>query len=343
MRALGRNLETRQRISLPSAIPPALMIVVDTEEEFDWDGGVDRQSTQVTAMREIGRLQDAFEEFGHKPTYVIDYPVATDEFSVDKLSGYQKQGRAQVGAHLHPWVCPPHDESVSQHNSYQGNLEPELERRKLTVLTETIQTNFGFHPTVHKAGRYGFGYETATTLLELGYEIDLSAASGFDFSSDGGPDYARIDAQLYTVGPDEGLFGIPTTGGFMGPLSSLGPHVFSNRAMSHKLGRLRAQAMSKTRLLERVLLSPEGHSLDKMKRLTRTLVARGVRVLTLSLHSPTAKPGCTPYTASEQDVTAFIEKCRQYFKFFADELGGTATTPYEVMSLAKKNGTKLST
>ena len=97
MRALGRNLETRQRISLPAAIPPALMIVVDTEEEFDWDAGVDRHSTQVTAMREIGRLQDAFEEFGHKPTYVIDYPVATDEFSVDRLSVYQKQGRAQVG------------------------------------------------------------------------------------------------------------------------------------------------------------------------------------------------------------------------------------------------------
>ena len=343
MRALGRNLETRQRISLPPDTPPALMVVVDTEEEFDWEAGFDRNATHVTAMREVGRLQDIFEEFGHKPTYVIGYPVATDEFSVETLSSYRKQGRAQIGAHLHPWVCPPYEELVSHQNSYQGNLEPELERRKLTVLTETIETNFGFHPSIHKAGRYGFGYETATSLLDLGYEIDLSAASGFDFTNDGGPDYARVDAHLYTFGPDDGLFGIPTTGGYMGPLTSLGPHVFSERALRHKLGWFRARAMSKARLLERVLLSPEGHSLDKMKRLTRTLILRGVKVLTFSLHSPTVRPNCTPYTSSAHDVTAFIDKCRQYFQFFADELGGTTTTPHEVMSLAKKNGTKLNT
>jgi hypothetical protein len=341
MNVLGRNLEERQRLALPADVPPALLIVVDTEEEFDWEADFSREATQVTAMRAVGRLQDVFEEFGHRPTYVIDYPVATDEFSIERLSGYRRDGRAQIGAHLHPWVSPPYEESISRANSYQGNLDPALEHKKLTVLTDTIEKNFGFRPTIHKAGRYGFGYHSAESLLSLGYEIDLSAASGFDFSGDEGPDYARVDAHLYNYGDGGRLFGIPTTGGYMGSLSSLGPRIFANDALENRFGRLRAGVLSKARLLERVLLSPEGHSVDKMKRLTRTLVARGVKVLTLSMHSPTAKAGCTPYTSNEDEVTAFLEQCRQYLRFFSDEMGGVGTTPHDVLSSAQTNGTKL--
>ena len=50
------------------------MVVVDTEEEFDWSAPFDRGSTSVTAMREVWRLQAVFDEFDIVPVYVIDYP-----------------------------------------------------------------------------------------------------------------------------------------------------------------------------------------------------------------------------------------------------------------------------
>ena len=48
----------------------------------------------------------------------------------------------KIGAHLHPWVNPPFVESVSNYNSYPGNLPGALERAKLHKLTSRIEQSF---------------------------------------------------------------------------------------------------------------------------------------------------------------------------------------------------------
>ena len=92
-----------------------------------------------------------------------------------------------IGAHLHPWVNPPHDEIVCNYNSYPGNLPEELEKEKLHRLTETIADQFGERPIVYKAGRYGVGFNTSSVLEDLGYEIDTSVLSRTDLSDEEGP------------------------------------------------------------------------------------------------------------------------------------------------------------
>ena len=71
-------------------------------------------------------------------------------------------GRAEVGAHLHPWVTPPAEEEVTRFNSYAGNLPLSLESSKIARLVEAIEASFGRRPIVYKAGRYGFGANTAS-------------------------------------------------------------------------------------------------------------------------------------------------------------------------------------
>ena len=61
---------------LPDA-RPLLFVVVDTEEEFDWDAPFSRRSTGGTAMRHIDRLQSVLADRRNVPTYVIDFPVAS--------------------------------------------------------------------------------------------------------------------------------------------------------------------------------------------------------------------------------------------------------------------------
>ena len=55
---------------------------------------------------------EVFDPLGVVPTYVIDHPVATDPQAVAFLRGLQADGRAEIGAHLHPWVSPPHDDDL---------------------------------------------------------------------------------------------------------------------------------------------------------------------------------------------------------------------------------------
>ena len=70
------GMRPRRPARLPPDHPPVLLVVVDTEEEFDWAGGFSREHTSVTAMSSVDRAQSVAEEFDITPTYVVDYPVA---------------------------------------------------------------------------------------------------------------------------------------------------------------------------------------------------------------------------------------------------------------------------
>jgi hypothetical protein len=44
---------------------------------------------------------------------------------------------------------------------------------------------------VYEAGRYGIGPNTALTLADLGYLVDLSVLPHTDLSARGGPEFSR--------------------------------------------------------------------------------------------------------------------------------------------------------
>src|SRR5262245_33442292 len=70
-----------KRVSVPAGAPATRFVVVDTEEEFDWSRPCARENTSVTAIRQLPVLQAVLDRYRVKPTYVIDYPVATSPIS----------------------------------------------------------------------------------------------------------------------------------------------------------------------------------------------------------------------------------------------------------------------
>jgi hypothetical protein len=320
----------RELIRLPRETRPILAVVVHTEEEFDWDKPHDRNATGVEHMRHIGRAQEIFDEFGIVPNYVVDYPIASQDTAIEPLRSFADAGRALIGAHLHPWVSPPHVEEVNARNSYPGNLPRELEREKLGRLTQQISVSFGKAPLTYLAGRYGFGANTGAILEELGYEVDISPAVPIDFSADGGPDYSGYTSDPYWFGGARKLLGLPGTGGYVGWLRGGATPLY--RAVTSPLmrGIRAAGAVARLRLMERIRLSPEDYSEPEMRRLTRALLSDGVRVFVFSFHSPSVMPGGTPYVRSQGDLNSFLDKCRHYFDFFLHELAGITMTPLEI-------------
>ena len=57
---------------------PVLCVAVDAEEDFDWDAGFSRNNTSVRSMSHQHLAQGIFTRYGVTPTYLVDYPVATD-------------------------------------------------------------------------------------------------------------------------------------------------------------------------------------------------------------------------------------------------------------------------
>ena len=320
----------REVIRVAAHTPPILSVVIHTEEEFDWSRPHDRRATSVEHVRHIGRAQALFDEFGIVPNYVVDYPIASQAASIEPLKAFADAGRALIGAHLHPWVSPPHDEEVNAFNSYPGNLPRALERAKLDVLTQQIERAFGRRPLTYLAGRYGFGRHTAELLEELGYEVDISPAVPIDFSPDGGPDYSAFSSHPFWFGRRRRLLGLPGSGGYVGALRAGGTPLY-RRLTTPALRRAKvAGAVARLGLLERIRLSPEDYDDQEMRRLTTTLLADGVRVFVFSFHSPSVMPGGTPYVRSADELEHFLGKCRRYFEFFFGACRGSAMTPLQV-------------
>lgn len=318
-------LDPRRPVAPPEGAAPLLAVVVDTEEEFNWSAPFDRDATSVEALSELYRFQEVCTEHGVVPTYVCDWPVVTSGEGARALGEHLTLGRCEVGAHLHPWVTPPHVEEVTDHNSYPGNLPPDLEREKLEGLTGAIEEHLGKRPVVYRAGRYGLGPRTAEALVALGYTVDVSPLAGFDLSKDGGPDWSDLDAAPYSFGPGGALLGLPATGGYAGWLAGGGA---LHRALHGPLPRaLRLPGiLSRLGAFERLALSPEGFTLAHMQRLTRALFSRGRRVFQLSLHSPSMLPGCTSYARNPQERDELLARCSGYFRWFREEMGGEVVT-----------------
>ena len=271
---------------IPRDMPPQLLVIIDTEEEFDWGQPVARENTSVETIDAQHRAQEIFGRYGIVPTYVVDYPVAATESSSRVLKAFLDAGECEIGTHLHPWVSPPYDEEVNARNSYPGNLPPALEREKLERLTEAIQGAFGMQPTVYKAGRYGVGPATASILEDLGYEIDVSVVPRTSYTADGGPDFRDYDERPFWFGSDRDLLEIPLSCGFAGTLTSLGPS--AHPLLTSPLGMALhvPGVFARLRLIERITLTPEGIDHAAHRRLTRSLLKHGCKIFCFTYHSP---------------------------------------------------------
>jgi len=301
---------------------PVLIIVIDTEEEFDWNQPFDRQNTQIKNIAYQEQAQKIFAKYGIKPTYVIDYPVASQAESINILKDYYDNQLCDIGAHLHPWVSPPFNETVNNYNSFPGNLSYEQEFEKLKKLTDTIADNFGFSPTIYKAGRYGVGKHTSDILKKLGYKIDCSIVPNTDFSNYEGPDFTHIHTnQPYWVA-NKNLLEVPLSVDYVGYLSKAGNKLNSTLQNKQSIKLKLPGVLSRLKLFERIRLTPEGHSLDDLKRLTLSMVEQNQKVFCLTYHSSTLMPGGSPYVKNTQELNGFLQTIEDYLEFFSNHING---------------------
>lgn len=303
---------------------PELLIVVDTEEEFDWTRPFSRESVATKAIPAQAGADEIYDRLGIVPTYVVDYPVATDPDAVRFLRGLRDAGKAEIGAHLHPWVTPPHVETVTTRNSYHCNLPPDLERAKIAALTDAIEASFGARPIAFKAGRYGYGSNTGRMLAELGYQVDCSFVPHTDLSGDGGPDYRGVPDAPHWL--ENGLLEVPLSVGFLGAMPGLGERaawLFDSPGAE----RLRVPGvLARTGIVARSRLTPEGTPAAEQCRLIEAMARRGHRIFSLTYHSPSLEPGHTPYVQDAADLERFLGDIEEVLTFFRDEMGGRFTT-----------------
>ncbi len=276
------------------------LVTIDTEEAFDWSAPFRRDGHSVTHIPALERFQRSAERHGAKPVYLIDYPVATDPAASEFFRTLLDEGRAYIGAHLHPWNTPPFDEDLSVRNSYGCNLDPALEQAKFDVLLEAIAKISRSVPLMFRAGRYGAGKATADLLQRHGIKIDSSVRPLFDYRRQGGPDFTDAFAKPYWLKRNS-LAEFPVTSIFTGGLHTLGPRIFGSDS---KPSGLRGP-LSRLKLLSRTPLTPEGIGFAEAARGVDHAIARALPLLVFSFHSSSVVPGNTNYVTSDTEADSF--------------------------------------
>ncbi len=305
---------------------PILCIVVDAEEEFPWGRPVSAHNNTTASIRHQRRAHDIFSCYNAKPTYLVTYPIASDPVAAGVLREYLADGQCDIGAQLHPWVTPPFAAASEERLSFPGNLPADQEREKIRRLAGAVSESFGVQPKAYKAGRYGLGPATARLLEDEGFLVDTSLIPRTSYADVGGPDFAAFDYGPFWFGSGRRLLELPVTRALTGLLSERAPSLYAAAEQKH-LRRLRlAGLLARGRLLERITLSPEGSDLAAMCRLSRTLLHRGERILTLSYHSPSLEPGNTPYVRTRRDLAVFLDRLSGFLSFFTETLGGEILT-----------------
>ncbi|WP_026377137.1 hypothetical protein [Aestuariibacter salexigens] len=284
-----------------------LSIVIHTEEEFDWDGGFYRKNNQVTHGKELTEFCEELISVGAKIVFAMDYAFVTSEQGQEVIRHFQTHHSDSVefATHLHPWVNPPFqdEEPVPEKYSYPGNLPYELEYAKLKVLTEKIEEIVGYRPTTYLAGRYGVGDNSYKILNELGYKVDVSISPFADFRHQHGPDFSGYTNEIVN---QQSIQRIPHSCGYISRFRPLSLRLnrsteLMNTLNSNILGKIILKIFG----VKRVRLSAEGYSLKENMELLKVLKLEPVEHLIFSFHSPSSKPGSTPYVMNNRSWNSF--------------------------------------
>ncbi len=305
-------------------MPIRLFITIDTEEDL-W-GDYSRSEIHVENVSRIPRLQTLFDRFGAIPTYLVNWPVVTNENACRMIRNIHEKGRCEIGAHCHPWNTPPFAEEISGRNTMLCNLPEELVRKKMENLHEAIIGRFGFAPVCFRAGRWGMGGGAARCIEDLEYKVDSSVTPFIDWSKHEGPDYSEAPALTYRFAPGDfprespggSLLEVPATIGFL-------QHNFSSCFAVRK--RFLRGALSRYHvigILDRLgvnsfrLLSPETNSSSDMIRLAGNFIRTGHRFLNMFFHSSTLLPGATPFVQNETQLESFLKNIERFLEFASD-------------------------
>ncbi len=308
-----------------------LVVTIDTEED-NW-GGYNAGEYTLENILKIPALQHLFDKFSVKPTYLITYPVATDERSLAVLREIHEGKRCEIGAHCHPWNTPPLEEEKTDVNSMLCNLPPDLQYRKLSTLHEMIKKNLGSTPVCFRAGRWGYSKDVAKSLHSLGYIIDTSISSYTDWSCYHGPDFTNATPKPYRFAIEnifqessEGpMVEIPATVGFLQQ-----NFTFSNALLKilsrRPVNKLRLMGvLSRLHLLNKVWLSPELTDARSMIRLTQLMLKNNYTLVNMSFHSTSLMAGLSPFVRTKDDEKSFLQRVSDYLSFISDSGIGSVT------------------
>jgi hypothetical protein len=255
----------------------------------------------------LERLQPLFAAHGAKPTYLVSPEVLRDEASVVGLKGIESG--CELGAHLHGEYAEPGAWEPDVTQDFQRDYEGDIERQKLTYLTDQFIRAFGHQPVSFRAGRFGIGSRTIGILEGLGYSVESSVTPNIDWTSSGAKGLSFEGAPTQPYRPD------PKDPARRGDAMLLEIPVTIRRRLLNGLPGI-------GRRVEPRWLRPTWTKADALIRLAEDEIADARRsapgrpvVLNAMLHNVEVIPEASPYADDESAARTILNRLGSLLQF----------------------------
>jgi hypothetical protein len=255
----------------------------------------------------VQRLQPLFASYGAKPTYLVSPEVIRDAQSAEELKAIGSG--CELGAHLHGEYAEPGAWEPEVTRDFQRDYEGDVEKRKLTYLTDQFIRAFEHQPVSFRAGRFGIGRRTIGILEELGYGVESSVTPNIDWSDQGSPGLSFAGAPTQPYHPDRDDPGKP------GESSLLEIPITIRRRLLNSLPGIGKK-------LEPRWLRPTWTSGDALVRLAEDEIGEARRatpgrpvVINAMLHNTEVIPDASPYADAEGTARAILDRLRVLLAF----------------------------
>lgn len=279
------------------------VITVDTEADHtsDWTKSDPLTFKSITeSIPEV--LEPIFKKYGAMATYLLTVEVLEDDSAVGTL---KKISNCELGTHLHPEYIEPEKKyrkyGGTYSNDFSSNYEAGVEREKIINITKLFNDRIGYKPRVYRGGKFGFGKNTARSLLELDYLVDTSVTPHISWRNINGPDFREFPEQPYFIksaDKEGGLLEVPVSITFLNALD---------------------------RIINRpAWLRPSFTSQYSMKKVIDKFMTKykneNVIILNMIFHSMEFYPGASPY-AKDKDSCYRLAGSMEFILKYCKELG----------------------
>lgn len=313
-----------------------LIITVDTEADNQWaqDGTVGLKNLDA-----LPKFQSFVETHGFRPTYLASYETLAHP-SLATLASLHKEGRTEIGGHLHPWTTAPLDIIDTSVQRFPSELPAATLDAKLAALTDSLSALLGESPYSFRAGRWGFDARVAKALVVHGYKIDSSVTPGISWERiirDGSAHEAIPDFSFESPSPtwkwDKELLEVPITILPSGTLGGAVGRLMLGHAGNGFIGKA-VRAVTRPRWCR---IFPET-ILDDLSAIYKAALRENLPALVFMIHSSELFPGASPYAKDAATVERTYTLLGEFLDFLYRRDVGAALMREFAQSFKREQG-----
>lgn len=304
----------------------SFIITIDTEGDnlWSWKHG-DKITTEN--VKYLPRFQALCDKFGFKPVWLTNYEMASDPVYVAFSKKALREGRCEIGMHLHAANNPPlYNLEVAHPSNFPYLIEypQNVVKEKISILHQLLEDTYEEKITTHRAGRWAMDKHYMECLVKLGYKIDCSVTPGEDWSAtggatagSGGSNYSACSKQPFYLDNERNILEVPV---------SIRTIHYGKKPYTDLQSFLR---YGKHRLLGyKAWLRPHVGNLDEMQHLAKQLKNENTDYLMFMLHSSEMMPGGSPTFKTEKEIEGLYSDLRVLFEFLATFCEGRTLKEY---------------